>query len=80
MYLIDYTKKCVLVISFVITLIIFCVLNFSYYKIKNLYVNFKQQQNYETIESNKKEIIKEEPKPKEYKETQDLWQIEIPKI
>lgn len=55
-------------------------LNFSYYKIKSLYVNFKQQQNYETIESNKKEIIKEEPKPKEYKETQDLWQIEIPKI
>ena len=55
-------------------------LNFSYYKIKNLYVDFKNQQNYENIESSKTEIIKEEPKAKEYKETQDLWQIEIPKI
>lgn len=61
------------------TIIVFSIINFSYYKSKEIYLKTKVK-NIETIDT------KEEIKPKQYKETEDLiveeeiWQIEIPKI
>ena len=66
-------------VSLLLTIIIFCIIDFSYYNAKKIYLGTKFN-NIEINDSN------EEIKPKEYKETKEsylnenIWQIEIPKI
>ena len=69
----------------IFTIIIFFVLEFSYYKVKETYIKIKKIQ--ESIEKsnnvveNKKEIkAKENKETKEDNINENIWQIEIPKI
>ena len=66
------------------TIVLFFILEISYYKVKSFYLDSKNIKEKTNIQN---EEIKEEIKPKELKETkedininEDIWQIEIPKI
>ena len=81
MYLINYSNKNIHIISLVITIIIFTLLQIFSYRVRTVFFNAnKEKSNSKTIE------IYEEIKPMELKETKEnsidenTWQIEIPKI
>ncbi len=64
------------------SIFVFIVLDFSFYKVKGYYLKFKNSKE-NNIENNIDNTI--EIKPKEFKETEDnnyedIWQLEIPKI
>ncbi|MDO5555377.1 MAG: hypothetical protein Q4G09_01600 [Clostridia bacterium] len=83
-YLINYTKKNVLIISFILTLCIFCIIEVSYSKAKSIYFDFKSKKNIivekDNNEKNKKEYKKTEEIIKYKDLDENIWQIEIPKI
>lgn len=76
-----------MIISFVLTLLIFSLFEVSYTKVQSVYFNLKNIEVELAKDNNEVNEIKEEKiKPKQYLETEDsnivkdIWQIEIPKI
>jgi len=83
-YLINYTRRNVFIISLVISLCIFILLDLISIKLQQVYENFKYEQVHEIDnKDNNQEIMKKTQtnggsKSEETKE--NIWQIEIPKI